>query len=154
MGNPLMAPYYSGGNRSENPFVNFYWDFCSKNKPAYAPVEYIPLKEAVGIIIESGGVPVLAHSQNNIGLDEEALVRIIGQGVKGIEVYSSYHDRTAVHNYERLADKHDLLKTVGSDFHGKTKPSIKLGHIGCDSIEQALYNMLKEDSVGASFANL
>ena len=147
MSNPLIAPYYSGGNRSDNPFVNFYWDFCSMNKPAYAPVEYIPLKEAVGIIIETGGVPILAHPQNNIGLNEEVLVRIIDQGVKGIEVYSSYHDRTAVHNYERLADKHDLLKTVGSDFHGKTKPSIKLGHTGCDSTEQALYNMLREELV-------
>ena len=131
MSNPLMAAYYSGGSRSDNPFVNFYWDFCSMNKPAYAPIEYIPLQEAVEVIIESEGVPVLAHPQKNIGLDEEVFVSIIAQGVKGIEVYSSYHDITAVHYYERMAEKHDLLKTVGSDFHGKTKPSIKLGHIGC-----------------------
>ena len=147
MSNPLMAPYYSGGSRSDNPFVNFYWDFCSMNKPAYAPIEYIPLKEAVEVIIESGGVPVLAHPQKNIGLEEKVFVSIIAQGVKGIEVYSSYHDVAGVQYYERMAEKYNLLKTVGSDFHGKTKPSIKLGHIGCHSAEQALYNILKEELI-------
>jgi predicted metal-dependent phosphoesterase TrpH len=147
MSNPLMAPYYSGGSKSDNPFVNFYWDLCSINKPAYAPIEYIPLKEAVEVIIESGGVPVLAHPQKNIGLDEKVFVSIIAQGVKGIEVYSSYHDVAGVHYYERMAEKYNLLKTVGSDFHGKTKPSIKLGHTGCHRAEQALYNILKEELI-------
>jgi len=41
------------------------------NKPVYEPIEYIALKEAVEVIIESGGVPVLVHPQKKIGLDEE-----------------------------------------------------------------------------------
>jgi predicted metal-dependent phosphoesterase TrpH len=145
--NPLISPYFSGGSRSDNPFVNFYWDFCSINKPAYAPIEYRPLEEAVEVIIESGGVPVLAHPQKNIGFDEEVLIDIIGQGVKGIEVYSSYHDMIAIQYYEKMAEKHDLLKTVGSDFRGKTKPSIKLGHLGCHSAEQALHDMLEKELI-------
>lgn len=143
--NPFMTPYYSGGNRSDNPFVNFYWDFCSVNKPAYTPIDYIPLRDAVEIISDSGGVPVLAHPLNNIGLNEEVLIDIIGQGVKGIEVYSDYHDMIAIHYYEKMAKKHDLLKTVGSDFHGKTKPSIKLGHTICHSAEQELYDILRKE---------
>ena len=59
--NPLLQPYYENGYRSDNPYVNFYWDYCSKGKPAYAEVKYITLKEAIEVIEKSGGVPVLAH---------------------------------------------------------------------------------------------
>jgi len=33
--------------------------------------------------------------------------------------------------YNEQADKFHLLKTIGSDFHGKTKPAIKLGSMSC-----------------------
>jgi len=45
---------------------------------------------------------------------------------------------------EKMAEKYDLLNTVGSDFHGKTKPRIKLGFTECNGNEQAIYEMLKE----------
>ena len=38
--------------------------------------------------------------------------------------------------YEEFAKKHNLLITCGSDFHGKTKPSISLGHKGCKHPEE------------------
>ena len=28
--NILLKPYRDGGNRSDNPYVNFYWDWFSK----------------------------------------------------------------------------------------------------------------------------
>ena len=30
--NILMQPFYPGGDRSDNPYVNFYWDICSVEK--------------------------------------------------------------------------------------------------------------------------
>lgn len=59
--NTLLKPYYNGGVRSDNPYVNFYWDYCSQGKPAYAEVKFISLQEAIKVIEDNGGVPILAH---------------------------------------------------------------------------------------------
>ena len=64
--NDLLKPYLSGGSRSDNPYVNFYWDFCAQGKIAYAHVNYISLEEAISIIIQSGGIPILAHPGKNV----------------------------------------------------------------------------------------
>lgn len=127
--NELLQPYRENGNRSDNPYVNFYWDFCSQGKPAYVPMIFPPFEEAVRQIRNVGGMPVLAHPGANIGRDREILQKMKKLGVQGVEVYSSYHDSETVRFYERAADELGLIKTVGSDFHGKTKPSIKLGSI-------------------------
>ena len=44
--NPLLVPYREGGERSDNPYVNFFWDYCSQGKPAYLPVSYPSFEEA------------------------------------------------------------------------------------------------------------
>lgn len=129
--NPLLAPYREGGARSDNPYVNFYWDTCAQGKPAYVPVEFISLAEAVRLVKEAGGFPVLAHPGINIGVNGDLLRGIVGCGVEGIEVYSSYHDAATVAYYKAQAEAYNLLKTLGSDFHGKTKPAVQLGGIDC-----------------------
>lgn len=127
----LLAPYRKGGSRSDNPFVNFYWDFFSQGKPADARFRYIALCEAIRIIKEAGGLAVLAHPGINIGLDQKLLTGIIYSGIDGIEVFSSYHDAASIAFFGDQADKFHLIKTMGSDFHGKIKPSITLGKMNC-----------------------
>lgn len=124
---PLMKEYYDNGKRSDNPYVNFYWDLCAKGKPAYVPIEYMTLSEAVTLITDTGGVPVFAHPGQNIGRDEALLTGIIAEGVAGIEAMSSYHDASTVSFYLRKTKEMGLFYTAGSDFHGRTKPSITLG---------------------------
>lgn len=138
--NPLMSEFYPGGSRSDNPYVNFYWDYCSMGKPAYVPMKFITLQEAVDIIKKSSGLPVLAHPGNNIGTDKTLFQGIINTGVLGVEVYSSYHDAETTLFYENQARDNKLITTVGSDFHGKTKPSIKLGSVSCNNLESNIYN--------------
>lgn len=128
--NPLLAPYRPGGSRSDNPYVNFYWDFCAQGKPAYVPMDFIALSRAVEIVREAGGVAVLAHPGANIGTNRALLDRIRRSGIQGIEVYSSYHDAATIRFYNEYVSRENLLATVGSDFHGKTKPAIHLGEIG------------------------
>ena len=130
--NPLIKPYLEGGSRSDNPYVNFYWDICAQGKPAYVPVHFISLKEAVDLINKAGGIPILAHPGNNIHEDKKLLDGILDSGVKGMEVYSSYHTPEQVSFYRKEAEELNILMTCGSDFHGKTKPSIKLGDCKCD----------------------
>lgn len=124
---PLMEAYFPSGDRSDNPLVNFYWDLCAKGKPAHVPINYMTLSEAVSLIHDTGGVPVFAHPHQNIGKDEDLLHGIISQGVLGIEAMSSYHDGPTISFYLKKAREMGLFYTAGSDFHGRTKPSISLG---------------------------
>ena len=84
--NTLLKPYYNGGVRSDNPYVNFYWDYCSQGKPAYAEVKFISLQEAIKVIEDNGGVPILAHPGNNIKENKELLKRIIDELGKKIKL--------------------------------------------------------------------
>lgn len=146
-GHPLLAPYRPGGARSDNPYVNFYWDVCSPGKPAWVPIEFISLEEAVDLIVRTGGIPVLAHPGNNVKEDDAILDAVLKRGMRGIEVYSTYHSPEQVAYYRRKADEYGLLVTCGSDFHGKTKPSIFLGKMDCGGEEESIEAGLKEAGV-------
>lgn len=143
--NPLLQPYYENGTRSDNPYVNFYWDYCSQGKPAYAEVKYISLEKATEVIKTSGGIPVLAHPGNNVKERHSLLEAIRACGIEGIEVYSSYHSKEQVEYYKEYAMRHKLILTCGSDFHGKTKPSIAIGSTDCENKENDIISeIIKE----------
>ena len=142
--NKLLNPYYEGGLRSDNPYVNFYWDYCSQGKPAYAEVKFISLQEAIKVVEDNGGIPVLAHPGNNVKENKDLLEKIIKDGVKGLEVYSSYHNEKQTAFYKDFAINNNLIMTCGSDFHGKTKPSISIGGISCEDNEEKIINELSK----------
>ncbi|PNV61519.1 phosphatase [Clostridium sp. chh4-2] len=132
--NPLMKPYYPGGSRSSNPYVNFFWDFCSQGKTAFIPVSYITVEEAIELVRSTGGVSVIAHPGAMVKRDEEKIAYMVECGVTGIEVYSSYHSEDDIRYYREIAEKYHLIQTVGSDFHGKTKPAVRLGGTNCEEL--------------------
>jgi len=136
--NKLLDPYRGDGNKSDNPYVNFYWDFCSQCKPAYTPMNFISLSRAIEIIKINHGVPILAHPGVSVKEDRVLLERIISKGILGIEVYSSYHSEGQVRFYRAAARSEDILMTCGSDFHGKTKKSIKIGSTDCEGQESVI----------------
>ncbi len=133
--NPLLDPYRGDGDRSDNPFVNFYWDYCAQGKPAYTPMDFMDLSEAIVVIRSNHGVPVLAHPGVNVKEDPALLQAIIVAGVAGLEAYSSYHTPNQAGFYRQAALDEGLLVTCGSDFHGKTKQSIKIGGVDCEGQE-------------------
>jgi predicted metal-dependent phosphoesterase TrpH len=124
---PLLIPYRDGGNRRDNPYVNFYWDLCSQGKPAYAPVKFMTLAQAIAMIKDAGGFAVLAHPGINIGKNAELFQEIVASGIYGVEAYSSYHDVDTIQFYIEQGKEQNVFFTIGSDFHGKTKPSVYLG---------------------------
>lgn len=147
--NVFLKAYRSGGSRSDNPFVNFYWDFMAQGKVAYVEVNFISALEAVQRIKSAGGFAVFAHPGNNIGLNEDLLKDILDLGLEGIEVYSSYHDSTKTQFYrEKVLNSH-LLMTLGSDFHGKSKPAIKLGNFDCVDEEELTKAFLSRKEIKA-----
>ncbi|NLU36604.1 MAG: PHP domain-containing protein [Clostridiales bacterium] len=142
--NPLLRPYLPGGSRSDNPYVNFYWDFCAQGKPAYVHIEYMSLQEAISLIAETGGIPVLAHPGNSLKGRMELLEDIVNLGIQGIEAYSSYHTPEQNSFFARKAEEYRLLITGGSDFHGKTKPSVFMGRFGLEGDGMDILKSLKK----------
>lgn len=141
--NSLLLPYRPGGNRADNPYVNFYWDFCAQGKPAYIPIRFPSLAEAVALVRESGGLPVLAHPGNNVHENSDLLRSIIRCGIEGLEAYSSYHTPEQTKFYLAVAQETGLAVSCGSDFHGKIKPAIRLGSAESGGREEALLNALR-----------
>lgn len=130
--NPLITPFLEGGLLSDNPFVNFYWEYCAQGKPAYVHIELPELKDIVNLIKDDGAMAIFAHPGNNIKENQEHLYNIMEMGLDGLEAYSSYHSQDQIDFYVKHAEKNGWLITCGSDFHGKNKPKIKLGDIMID----------------------
>lgn len=127
----LLKPYRSGGTRSDNPYVNFYWDYYSQGKPCYTEIKFPSLNDTIQLIKKHGGVPVLAHPGNNLKGKYELLDEMVALGLEGVECFSSYHLEETNQYFYQQSQKLNILQTCGSDFHGKTKPSIHLGINGC-----------------------
>jgi hypothetical protein len=55
---------------------------------------------------------------------------LIGAGLEGLEVYSSYHGEEDERYFGKVCDRSGLLVTAGSDFHGmEIKPDVPLGEL-------------------------
>lgn len=89
------------------------------------------MEEALERILESGGVPSLAHpvrvAKNNWDKLTSWVEDLAGMGMRAIEVYHSDHSPENVSFYSSLAERFRLGMTGGSDFHGANKPAIALG---------------------------
>jgi predicted metal-dependent phosphoesterase TrpH len=115
---------------------------------AYFDKERLTPRQAVTMILESGGLPVLAHPiqlryQNDAQLDR-IVKDLVDLGLRGIEVIHSDHDGNLVEQYSALAKKYGLLKTGGSDFHGRNKEAIQLGVANGRRVPREFYDRLVE----------
>jgi predicted metal-dependent phosphoesterase TrpH len=121
--------------------------FLGKNKPAYVDKYRAPMDQAIGAIIQAGGIAVLAHPYLNDLNDPSAfeifLLTLKSMGLAGIEAIYPDHPQDATDLYCRLARKHNLLITGGTDFHGEVTPGIQMG-VGDGSfhVPYAIYEAL------------
>ena len=84
-----------GGERSDMPYINFYLDYFAQGRPAFVPVEYMAFRDAVELVRDNGGVPVVAHPGLNFrGREETAgrLARPRGRRTGGLQQLP--HSRT------------------------------------------------------------
>ena len=102
-----------------------------KGRPAYVERYRLLPEEAIQTILQAGGIPVLAHPFTLNAKTEGDLDRIVAGlkqvGLKGLEAYYEGHGPERTAQYERVARRHGLLLTGGSDFHGAVKPGVKIG---------------------------
>jgi predicted metal-dependent phosphoesterase TrpH len=103
-------------------------EYIGDDGPAYVPKERLDADVAVDAIHSAGGVAVLAHPCFvHPATLPTVLDTLLDAGLDGIEVWYSEHDTTHEQFFAQQADKHGLVKTGGSDFHGSNKPYIALG---------------------------
>ena len=140
---PALRDYFPEGSRSDNPLVNFYWDYLSQGKVAYLPADLPTLSACIDLIHDVGGVAVLAHPGKNVKEDHIVLDEMISLGLDGLEVFSSYHSETQIAYYAAYAKKKNLAMTCGSDYHGKTKPRIKMGMTHCPMDADEIISVLE-----------
>lgn len=91
----------------------------------------ITITDSIKYIKEAGGYAIWAHPfeifkvaskvQISIELVERLLLNLIDFGLDGIEVYYEKYTHRQIDMLNRLADKYNLLKYGGSDYHGRLK---------------------------------
>lgn len=94
------------------------------------------------MIHAAGGIAVLAHPGASIGADRDMLSGVLQLPLDGIEVFSSYHNALTTAFYLKEAKERKLLVTGGTDFHGRTKPNVKIGDIDILNMEDSLQKEL------------
>lgn len=98
-------------------FKEAFTKYIGRLGPAYAEREKLSPQEAVKLVTNAKGLPVLAHPAD-IDNVEELVVDLKGVGLVGLEAYYDGYDRKLIDSLVHLAVKHRLIVSGGSDFHG------------------------------------
>jgi hypothetical protein len=104
--------------------------YLDRKGKAYVPKFRFTPADSIGLILQAGGLPVLAHPADYPWTPLElfdAVGELCGLGLAGIEALYSTHNPSQVQIFLDMADRLGLLPTGGTDFHGTTKPEIALG---------------------------
>ncbi|MBI5183974.1 MAG: PHP domain-containing protein [Nitrospinae bacterium] len=105
--------------------------FLGKGKPAYVEKGRFNPEDAIGLILNTGGIPVLAHPPylyiSNYNDLRKTISGLKSSGLMGVETYYSTYTQEQTENLIKISNELGLLITGGSDFHGKIKPDIVLG---------------------------
>ena len=105
--------------------------FLAKGAPAYVDRYRLDPPAALQLIRQAHGIAILAHPGTWIADPQQldAGVEFLkSEGLAGIEAYYTTHDAGQTIDYLRLAKRHGLIVSGGSDYHGRqARPDTGLG---------------------------
>lgn len=104
--------------------------YLGEGKPAYVPMQWSSLEQAVGWIRQAGGLAVIAHPGRYDYTPQQftALFDTFKDlGGVGIEVVTGSHRPDQFREYERIALHYGFLASCGSDFHSPNEGKYDLG---------------------------
>lgn len=103
-------------------FGEFYYRTFKNGGICAFDISYMKAREAVDVIVQAGGLPVLAHSgqQQNFFLVPD----LVGAGLRGLELNHHSHSAADRERIRELAGQYRLCLTGGSDFHGRYEPQV------------------------------
>ena len=112
--------------------------YISRDGPAYVEREKMTPQEAVKLLLRTDGLPVLAHPLT-INDPETMIIKLKTAGLIGIETYYNNYTTEEISKLVSLADRHGLITTGGSDYHGldnSTETMIGGADVPIESAEQ------------------
>lgn len=126
-------------------FERYVGDHC----PYFVPREKVTPVQAVQLIRQAKGIPVLAHP-TLYHMGKDALQKLVSSlteaGLVGLEAVYSTYSAGEEREMRQLALRNGLLISGGSDFHGSNKPGLELatGYHGKLVIPYDIWERLKE----------
>jgi len=116
--------------------------YLGKQGAAYVNPPRISPEEAIQWIHEAGGAAVLAHP--GLYKDDPLVETLISSGLDGIEAYHSDHSPEEGEKYRALAERHGLIVTAGSDFHGERNGKVFHAPLGSRKVDVKVIDQLRQ----------
>jgi len=123
-----------------NSFREAFTKYIGRDGPAYVTREKMTPVEAVELVLQINGLPVLAHPLT-IPDPETMVIELQATGLVGIEVYYNSYTTEEINELVRLSDRQGLITTGGSDYHGlddSTETMIGGVDVPIESVEQLM----------------
>jgi predicted metal-dependent phosphoesterase TrpH len=132
-------------------FKQAFTDYIGREGPAYVEREKLTPAEAVALIIKARGLAVLAHPFT-VGQPEALIIELKSAGLTGIEAYYDGYSAEEIGRLVAMAQKHNLIATGGSDYHGLDTNETAIGgaNLPLASVEK-LIAKAREINPGLSF---
>jgi predicted metal-dependent phosphoesterase TrpH len=142
IGRPHIAKAITNAGGTSN-VMEAYSKYIHRASPVYVERKTVSPFDAVEVIYDSGGIPVIAHPYD-IDIAEKLIKELMSCGLRGIEAYHRKHSPAIVEYFSSMAESLGLIVTGGSDFHA---PNIMNGQIilGKNFVPEWIYEtMLNE----------
>ncbi len=142
IGRPHIARAITNAGGTNN-IMDAYAKYIHDDSPVYVQRKTVSPFDAVEIIYDAGGIPVIAHP-HDIDIAEPLIKELMSYGLRGVEAYHRKHSPACVEYFSSIAEKFGLIVTGGSDFH---TPNIMNGQIilGKNFIPEWVYEKLMEE---------
>ena len=141
VGRPHIARAMVAAGAIAEPAQAFTPEWIGAGGRAYVSRYALDPVRAIGLISAAGGVAVLAHPgavSRGWKIPDEAIARLAGAGLAGLEVFHPDHDAAERSRLGALAAGLDLVPSGGSDDHGSLT-----GHrIGAETCPPESYERL------------
>ena len=123
--------------------MDAYAKYIHDDSPVYVQRKTVSPHDAVEIIYDAGGIPVIAHP-HDIDIAESLIKELMNYGLRGIEAYHRKHSPACVEYFSSMAEELGLIVTGGSDFH---TPNIMNGQIilGRHFVPEWVYDKLVKE---------
>lgn len=142
IGRPHIAKAITNAGGT-NSVMEAYAKYIHDNSPVYVQRKTVTPQDAVEIIYDAGGIPVIAHP-HDLDIAEPLIKDLMNYGLRGIEAYHRKHSPACVEYFSSMAEELGLIVTGGSDFH---TPNIINGQIilGKNFVPEWVYDKLHKE---------
>lgn len=142
IGRPHIAKAITNAGGTAN-VMDAYAKYIHDDSPVYVQRKTVSPHDAVEVIYDAGGIPVIAHP-HDLDIARELIKELMQYGLRGIEAYHRKHSPACVEYFSSMAEEFGLIVTGGSDFHC---PNIMNGQIvlGKNFVPEWVYSKLVEE---------